>query len=49
VTLSVTVASSAADSDPFGSGGDYSELKEVTVDSRKRLFSFAEDYRPPYL
>ena len=34
-----------------GSGqcsGGYSELKEVEVDSRKRLFSFSEDLRPPY-
>lgn len=26
----------------------YSEEKEVMVDSRKRLFSFSEDLRPPY-
>ena len=29
-------------------GGGYSEQKEVEVDSRKRLFSFYEDLRPPY-
>lgn len=32
-----------------GSGGYCCEVKEVTVDSRKKLLSFCEDYRPAYL
>lgn len=45
-TLSVTVTSSSEGA--WESGANYAEIKDIRVDSRKRLFSFAEDFRPPY-
>jgi hypothetical protein len=49
ISLSVTVTAPQADSAFDSSPNNYAEIKDVLVDSRKRLLSFAEDYRPAYL
>jgi hypothetical protein len=49
LSLSVTVTAPQADSAFDSSPNNYAEIKDVLVDSRKRLLSFAEDYRPAYL
>lgn len=46
-TLSVTVTSHSDSA--WDNANNYAEIKDIHVDSRKRLFSFAEDYRPAYL
>ena len=49
ISLSVTITAPQTDC-AFDSGlNNYAEIKDVLVDSRKRLLSFAEDYRPAYL
>jgi hypothetical protein len=48
LTLSVTVTSPAESAWDSGAS-NYAEIKDVHVDSRKRLLSFAEDFRPAYL
>lgn len=47
-TLTVTVSGTPTSAFDLAGSSSYSELKEVTVDPRRKLFSFAEDYRPPY-
>jgi hypothetical protein len=46
--LSVTVTSPADSAWGESGANNYAEIKDVFVDSRKRLLSFAEDYRPAY-
>jgi hypothetical protein len=50
LSVTVTAPQAAADSSAFDcAANNYAEIKDVFVDSRKRLLSFAEDFRPAYL
>ncbi len=49
-SLSVTVTVEKENYNPFTDANpSYCEVREVFVDSRMKLLSFYEDYRPPYL